>query len=378
MPPGPASTPLQPTRGQRGELRSLVGRHRAPHAVVQRAKILLLAHAGVGNEKIARTVDCSSRNARKWRMRFAASPCLASIQDQPKSGRPARITVALRCQLIELACARPSGLASPPPFRDVWTLASLAAAFTARTGVALSVSEVGRILRNEQLRPHRIRQWLKSEDPNFYHKAQRICRLYLHAPKDAVVVCVDEKPLQVIERKHPDSVDPRDGAVRREYEYIRHGTQALLAAFHVKTGRVFARVVPHRNAAALVAFMTELARQHRGKKVIVIWDNLNIHYDGAAARWTQFNRCHGRRFRFVYTPIHASWMNQVEVWFSILQRRVIKHGNFSSAIAQQKYIEDFVDHWNAWELHPFRWTWRGNDRRHRQRAPARNRCHAVR
>jgi transposase len=376
---GPEAERLRIPRREHRELRLLVRRHRAPYVVVQRARIVLMACSGVGTEAIARQLSCSSRHVRKWKARFAAAPCLASLEDAPRSGRPARITLATRCQLVELACARPESEGAPAPFRDVWTYGALAESLAERTGTRISVSEVGRILRFSELRPHRVRQWLKSEDPDFRRKANRVCRLYLRPPKGAVVVCVDEKPLQVLARKYPSRVDPRDGSMRFEYEYVRHGTQALLAAFDVQTGRVFGRVVPHRNAAALVAFMNELARRYQNKKVYVVWDNLNIHYNGADARWTRFNRRHGKRFRFVYTPIHASWMNQIEVWFSILQRRVLKHGNFATPAAQAQRVAGFITHWNHWERRPFRWTWRTDHLQNRQRAAvaAVTRCRAA-
>jgi len=238
----------------------------------------------------------------------------------------------------------------------------------AETGERISVSEVGRILRFEDLRPHRVRQWLKSSDPDFDAKAKRVCNVYLRPPNGAVVVCVDEKSLQVLSRKHPTHVAPDDGSVRYEYEYKRHGTQALLAAFDVQTGAVLGKVVPSRSAKALVAFMESLARRYPDQKVYVVWDNLNIHYDGKDARWTEFNKRHGGRFRFVYTPKHASWMNQIEIWFSILQRRIIRHGDFQSASDQKKRITGFIRHWNRKERHPFRWTWRSDRSQNRQRA----------
>jgi transposase len=352
-------------------LEALVCRQRAPHVVVQRAQIILAAHRGEGTEQIARRYGCSSRSVRKWKARFAVAPCLASLEDAARSGRPARISIATRCQLVQLACARPEGCKSPAPFRDLWTYRSLAEAVTRRTGQTISTSEVGRILRFEDLRPHRVRQWLKSEDPAFLSKAEAVCRLYLHPPKDAIVVCVDEKPLQVLERKYATRVDPRDASVRFEYEYVRHGTQALLAAFDVRTGRVLGRVVPHRNADALVDFMDELARRYPDKTVYVVWDNLNIHYDGTDERWSRFNARHGRRFRFVYTPKHASWMNQVEIWFSILQRRIIKYGDFATPTAQARRVLGFIDHWNRVEGHPFRWTWRTDRLQNRGVAAAR-------
>jgi transposase len=260
----------------------------------------------------------------------------------------------------------------------VWTYRSLAEAVARRTGQAISTSEVGRILRFEDLRPHRVRQWLKSEDPEFLSKAEAVCRLYLHPPKGAVVVCVDEKPLQVLERKHATRVDPRDASVRFEYEYIRHGTQALLAAFDVQTGRALGRVVPHRSADALVRFMDELARRYPSQIVYVVWDNLNIHKDGADERWSRFNERHGQRFRFVYTPKHASWMNQVEIWFSILQRRIIKHGDFATKALQAQRVLGFIEHWNRVEGHPFRWTWRTDRLQNRGDAATRHATRAAR
>ena len=366
MPTGPAPNRLRIPRGTRRTLKLLVGRQRAPLALVQRARILLLAHQGVGTEQIARRLGCSSRNVRKWKARFHEDPRAESLEDRVRSGRSSKVPVEIRCKLVQLACERPDGKESPAPFRDVWTYGSLADALEIQTGYRISVSEVGRILRFESLRPHRIRQWLKSSDPEFLSKAKRICNLYLRPPKHAVVVCVDEKPMQVLARRHPTHVDHRDASIRYEYEYKRHGTQALLAAFNIKTGSVFGRVVRHRTADALVSFMNALARRYPKKKIYVVWDNLNIHYDGKDARWKRFNARHGKRFRFVYTPIHASWMNQVEIWFSILERRILKCGDFASPREQAERVAGFNKHWNRVECHPFRWTWRTDKLQNRQ------------
>jgi transposase len=335
-----------------------------------RAQIVLMARKGLGSEDIGRRLSVTDRTVRKWKERFSEDPCIESLQDADRCGRPAQIPVEVRCQLVQLACHRPDDGKDPAPFRDIWTYGSLADALEESTGYRISVSEIGRILRFKNLRPHRIRQWLKSTDPNFLTKARRLCRLYHRPPKDGVVLCVDEKPMQVLERKYPMRTDPRDGSVRYEYEYKRHGTQCLLAAFNVKTGKVVGRVVPHRSADALVSFMNELARRYPDKKVYVVWDNLNTHYDGKDDRWKAFNQRHGHRFRFVYTPTHASWMNQVEIWFSILHRRVLKFGDFSSRRGQANRVEGFIKHWNRHEGHPFRWTWRTDKLQNEQRLAA--------
>jgi len=365
---GPKATRLAIPRSVRRRLRLLVRRQRAPYVVIVRARIVLLASRDNGTTEIARSLGVQARTVRKWKARFAEDPHVDTLEDQERSGRPRRIGLPVRCRLVQLACERPDGDERPKRFRDIWTYASLACALEAKTGERISVSEVGRILRFEHIRPHRVRQWLKSTDPDFDVKASRVCELYLNPPKGAVVVSVDEKPLQVLARKHPTHVDERDGSVRYEYEYKRHGTQALLAAFDIQTGAVLGKVVPSRNGEALVAFMESVASRYPDQQVYVVWDNLNTHYDGKDARWTKFNERHGGRFHFVYTPKHASWMNQVEIWFSILQRRVIRHGDFNSASAQKKRVLGFISRWNRVECHPFRWTWRANRSHNRRRA----------
>lgn len=367
---GPAPRKLTASRSVRRDLKLLVRRQRAPHVLVVRGRIILMALRGLRTTEIAHQLGITTRTVRKWKARFAEDPHIQALEDRERSGRPNVIGIHLRCRLVQLACERPEESERPVLFRDLWTYGSLANALAAETGRRISVSEVGRILRFEGLRPHRVRQWLKSSDPDFDVKAKRVCDLYLRPPKGAIVVCVDEKPLQVLGRKHATHVDERDGATRYEYEYVRNGTQALLAAFDVRTGGVFARVVPSRSAEALVSFMEELASKYPGKQVYVVWDNLNIHYDGKDGRWTSFNSRHKERFHFVYTPKHASWMNQIEIWFSILQRRVIRYGDFPNRQAQRRRILGFVGVWNRSEKHPFRWTWRANPAKNRQRQAA--------
>jgi transposase len=146
-------------------------------------------------------------------------------------------------------------------------------------------------------------------------------------------------------------VPGRDG--RYEFEYLRHGTRALIAAFDVHTGQVFGQCRKRRTAKDLAAFMEEVARRYPTGEVYVIWDNLNIHIGEA---WARLSERHGDRFHFVHTPKHASWMNQVEIWFSILQRRVLKYADFVSCEQMVRAIIGFIGPWNRREAHPFRWT----------------------
>lgn len=352
---GPPPLPLVIPDDVRSDLEALSKSTTSAHGLVQRARIVLAGADGLGSAEIAVLVGCAPRTVRKWKARFRAEPTVDSLRDRPRTGRPAQISLVTRIQLVELACSRPDE--KHVPFRDLWTYESLAEALLAKTGVSLSTSEVGRILRFNHLRPHRIRYWLNSKDPDFDEKAERICDLYLCPPPGATVISVDEKPIQVLGRKYPALIGP-DGELRKEYEYIRRGTCCLLTAFDVGTGQIVAEVVRRRTAEATVAFMEKVAARYPTGDVYIIWDNLNTHKDGPTKRWTTFNERHGKRFHFTYTPIHASWLNQVEVWFSILEKRVLKHADFASLAAAEKRVVGYVAYWNAHLAHPFRWTWR--------------------
>lgn len=371
--PGPKPRPLALAPAVREQLVLLSRSRTAPYAHVLRACALLYVADGLPTTKVARLTGQTDRSVRKWKARFAKNPRIDALDDAPRSGRKARVTLDVRVAAIRIACERPDAepavkgrgkrkkekKADPKRFRDLWTHKSLADEVALQTGVRISKSEIGRILRFHGLRPHMVRQWLTSSDKDFDAKAARVCEVYLDTPADEVVVSVDEKPIQVLARRYPTTI-ALNGSLRREFEYVRHGTRVLLAAFNTRTGQTITELVPRRTGEALVAFMQRVADAYPGKIVHVVWDNLNTHGDGKDARWTKFNERNGGRFRFVRTPIHASWLNQVEIWFSILQRRVIRFGSFPDANALSERVLGFASVWNEQEAHPFKWTWRSD------------------
>ena len=373
--PGPAPTPVFLSATLRVDLAALAGSRTSSFAQVRRARIALLAADGVSNARIGRQVGADAKTVRLWRERMAAAPALTSLEDRRRSGRPPTIPAEVRAKAISLACDRP--VKSKAPFRLVWTRRSLSDALARDTGVRLSVSEIGRILSARELGPHRVRPWLHCQDPAFDDKIGPICRLYIEPPDDTTVLCVDEKRL--FAHKRPAELVPaRPGEPGHvEFEYSRHGSSVLLAAFDIRSGKVFGDCRKRRTGADLVEFMELVAASHSGK-VCVIWDNLNVHCDGADRRWARFNERHGGRFEFEYTPKHASWTNQVEIWFSILHRRVLRHGSFGSVDTVNSEVLGFIGHWNDCEAHPFRWKFRGTTKpgqrgfvRHRARTPRR-------
>lgn len=354
--PGPVARRIHLSAEHRRELEDTVRRYLAPYAVVVRSRMVLMLADGLGPSAIARELGVSDRVVRKWRARWEKTPSPQGLRDADRPGRPASISLQTRCQLVQLACDRPADERGVR--RPVWTQLALRRALKAHTGVRISRSSVQRILSTKGLRPHRVRYWLHSPDPDFAKKVRRICRLYLAPPPDAVVVCIDEKPMQALGRRSPDRRGS-NGAVRHEFEYIRRGVCHLLGAFDVRTGRVLGRVVKKRSAGAIYNFLEAVARAFPDRRVFVVWDNLNLHHDGKDRRWSDFSRLHGRRFRFVYTPLHASWVNQIEIWFSILQRRLLRYGSFEDVADLRNQVLAFIRYWNRFEAHPFSWKFSG-------------------
>jgi transposase len=270
-------------RKERKALEVLVRRGTAPQRDVVRAKIALMAHDGATNTTIAASLSMSLPSVSMWRGRVA-NQGVAGLREAQRPGRPRRINDVQRLQLLSLACepAEARGRATP-------TLDELCERATGRGVVEhISRSHLQRILQAAEVRPHRVRQWLHSPDPQFREKVNAICALYRQAPKGSVVLSIDEKTgIQAIERKHADRAPRPARARRQEFEYIRHGTQALTAALDVHSGRVLARCTDRRTQDDLVAFMEEVARAHPKGRVHVVWDNLNTHR--AYGVWKNFN-----------------------------------------------------------------------------------------
>ena len=340
------------SKKDRNALEALLRQSTAPQRDVIRARIALMAAEGQTTAAIATSLGMSLPSVSKWRGRVA-SQGMAGLREVQRPGRPRRIGGAQRLQLLALACepGEAQGRATP-------TLDELCERAVEQGVVEhISRSHLQRILQAGDVRPHRVRQWLHSPDPQFREKVNAICELYRAAPKDSVVLSIDEKTgIQAIERKHADRA-PRPGrARRREFEYLRHGTQALIAALDVHSGRVLGRCSDRRTQDDLVAFMEEVARAYPKGTVHVIWDNLNTHR--AQAVWDDFNARHGERFEFHFTPLHASWVNQIELLFGIYARRVLRHASHPSTQHLRQRTEAFLAQRNA-RPKPFRWTFAG-------------------
>jgi transposase len=332
-------------------LESVVRQKTSPQRDVLRANIALMANAGAGTQAIAHALGVSQQTVTKWR-RQAALRGQDGLQEAARPGRPRRITDVARLQLVAFACevAEPGGRSTP-------TLDEIRAKAVEQGVVSsLSRSHLHGILQNADLHPHRVQTWLHSPDPKFREKVNVICDLYRKAPVGAVVLSIDEKTgMQAIERKHLDR-PPRPGRLRKqEFEYVRHGTQALMAALDVHSGRTLAACGNTRTQADLIAFMEEVAKAWPDQQVHIVWDNLNTHHAGA---WVAFNESHGGRFHFHFTPLHASWVNQIELLFGIFSKRVLRNASHTSV----GHLKDRTLAWFSERNEapkPFKWSFRG-------------------
>jgi transposase len=340
------------SREDRKTLELLTRRGTAEQRQVVRAQIALMCHAGASTTAISEAVGVSVQTVSHWRTRLARQG-LKGLDEVARPGRPRRIGASQRLELLSLACepAQTQGRATP-------TLDELVERAVDRGVVTqISRSHLQRILQAGDLRPHRVRQWLHSPDPQFRQKVNAICALYRQAPKGSVVLSVDEKTgIQAIERKYADRAPAPGRARRREFEYVRHGTQALIAALDVHSGRVMGSCTDRRTQADLVAFMEQVALSHPKGRVHIVWDNLNTHR--AQAVWDDFNARHDHRFVFHFTPLHASWVNQIELLFGIYARRVLRHASHSSIAQLRERTEAFMAQRNQ-APQPFKWTFAG-------------------
>jgi transposase len=270
------------------------------------------------------------------------------------------ITPLEQHQVVAAACQPPKAFGVA---RNVWTRDSLAAAVVAKRLVRrISPSTVAQILEDADIRPHRVKAWCHSNDPDFQPKMRAIVRLYVRPPEGEPVLSIDEKTgMQALSRLRALKPAARGRAGRQDFEYRRNGTRCLFACFNISTGRVLGRCTTHRKRHDFFAFMDIVAATYRQRRVHVVLDNLNTHVDTRQGAFlTEWNRRHGDRFVFHYTPKHGSWLNQVELWFGIMTRRVLRYGNFHDTDELVEEITGFIDTWNEKEAHPFRWTYQGS------------------
>jgi transposase len=383
----------------------------APSRLRQRASIILLAFEGILNEEIAQKVGLTHRQVGRWRRRWANAwnrlidiECRESgavlrraieavLKDEPRPGAPAKFTPEQVTQILAVACEPPEKSGRPITH---WTALELTDEVIKRDIVtSISSSQVSRFLCEAALQPHKSRYWLNTteKDPQrFEEQVKAVCDTYLEAPEQershqTHTVSVDEMTgIQALERNAPSKPMIAGKCELIESDYTRHGTLCLIANMVVTTGELLRPTIgPTRTEADFASHIEQtVATDPKGSWVFVI-DNLNIHCSESLVKLVAeacevptdlgrkgksgvlksvasrqaFLSEPSHRIRFVYVPKHTSWLNQIEVIFGVIMRKVIRRGSFTSVGELRTKLLNFIEYFNRTFAKPFRWTYTG-------------------
>jgi transposase len=400
------------TERQQGVLRKMSTATTVAKRLVQRATIILLAFAGMSNEDIAARVGLERHQIGIWRRRWQRafndlvriectddSPAALRhaieevLADEPRPGSPGKFTAEQITLLFALACEPPEKSGLPITH---WTGGELTAEAIKR-GIfeSISVSQVNRLLREAELHPHRSRYWLNTteKDPELFQvQVQMVCACYQDAPElyfhhDTHTLCVDEMTgIQALERIAATLTMKPGQTELREFEYKRNGTLTLTGNFHVVTGEIIAPTLgPTRTEADFVAHIEQTIQLDPQARYVIVLDNLNTHCSASLVELVarlcdieddlgkkgvrgvlksmksrqEFLSEQDHRIRFVYTPKHSSWLNQIEIVFGVIMRKVVRRGSFPSVDDLRTKLLAFIDYFNQVFAKPFKWTYTG-------------------
>jgi transposase len=386
------------------------------NAIISRAKMILLAFEKHDNQTIGRALNCSAKTVGKWRRRWQESfPALLTMQfaenaasfrramivclsDAPRSGSPGKFTAEQVVGLIGIACEPPENSGRPV---TTWTGKELADEAQKRGLIdSISVSQVNRILREADLKPHLSKYWCNTteKDPEvFQQQVLIVCQTYLDAPRlyrqcNTHTVCVDEMTSLQANERRAETKRPRPGqTAKEEFQYTRHGTVCVTANWHVVEGRLLAPTISEtRDNQDFAAHIEQTIGSDSQAGWVFIVDNLNTHcgeplvrmvaeqlgFDqdslGAAKKQGVLKSMESRRtflsdpshrIRFVYIPKHSSWLNQIEIIFGIINRRVMRRGSFSSKLNLIEKLQRFMHYFNNTIAKPMSWTYTGRPTR---------------
>lgn len=394
-------------------LKGISNRKTLAASIVTRARIVLLAFEKKLNSQIAELVGCERHCVGRWRKRWQDSwnallaiemnepravlerAIIDTLRDAHRSGAPTKFSAEQVVQLVSTACENPRD--SGRPVAD-WTGRELADELQKRSIVeSISVSRVNDLLRLVNLQPHRRKYWCfttEKDDELFQAQVEEVCQTYLHAGsayerENTHTICVDEMTsLQANERRATKRRAKPDEIAKLECQYNRHGTLSLTGSWHVVAGQMIQTTIsPTRDADEFANHIEQTIRTDPEANWIVVLDNLNTHYGepivrliarllgipqetlgdkkkrrgvlGSMKTRREFLTDPSHRIRFVFTPKHSSWLNQIEVIFGIIGKRVIRHGSFSSQDDLRDKLISFIDYYNQTFAKPLQWTYDG-------------------
>jgi transposase len=334
-----AAVEIELSEDEERRLRAVLRTPSASPQQVLRARIVLRAAEGATNTEIAAEAGVSLPTVGLWRRSFSERG-LDGLADAPRSGRPRQIDD----DEVERLLAKT--LEPPSDGSTHWSVRRLAVA----TG--LSPTTVHRIWRDHKLKPHQVSSLKFSRDPQLIEKIVDVVGLYLDPPKGALVLCVDEKTqIQALDRTQPTLPMKAGKAQRMTHDYKRNGTTSLYAALEIATGEVTGACYPQHRHQEFLAFLNQLVQAYPRRPLHVVLDNSSTHSTPEVARWLERHK----RVHFHFTPTSASWMNMVEIWFSILTNQQVRRGADNDLPELIAAIEHFIDGYNK-RAQPFVWT----------------------
>ncbi|HJU11977.1 MAG TPA: IS630 family transposase [Candidatus Binataceae bacterium] len=337
---GQPNTALVISEAERKDLDAIIRSRSMPHALVRRARIVLLSAGGGSNRAVARACGVSAPIVSWWRRRYQREG-LAGLHGELRPGRPRKHSDDKVAALLRTV------LQSKPEVVTHWTVRSAAA----KTGI--SKSSVGRYFALFGVQPHRAKSFKLSTDPFFVEKVREIVGLYLNPPDKALVLCVDEKSqIQALERTQPILPMGLGYAEGVTHDYFRHGTMTLFAALDIVTGGVISQCKPRHRHQEFLSFLRHLDDHTPAEMTLhLIADNYATHKHPQVKAWLARHA----RFHLHFTPTYSSWLNQVERWFGLITQQAIRRGSFRNVRQLVDKIDQYVAHYNE-HKRPFVWT----------------------
>lgn len=327
------------TYDEKKALNRIINKRTSPQGLVKRVHIVLLANELKSTDEIMQSLSVSRGTVVKWRHNFIESR-LDGLKDTPRSGRKPVYNQEVIAKLIAKTL-------EPPEHMTHWSTREIAKEF------GMGHMTVHRIWRKNELKPHLVKTFKYSNDKLLEEKVIDIVGLYLNPPENGIVLSVDEKSqIQALERTQPLLPLKFGQAERRTHDYKRHGTTTLFAALDTANGAVIGSCYQQHRHQEFIKFLNLINRNvPKNKEIHIITDNYSTHKHENVKKW--FKR--HKRFEIHFTPTSASWMNQVETWFGILQSKRIKRGVFISVKDLVMKINDFIKSYNE-NSKPFKWV----------------------
>ncbi len=312
---------------------------------VLRSKIILMSLDNCKLREISSRLGITEATANKWRNRFREDG-IEGLDDLLRSGKPPVISAETKAEVIRLACS---------PAEDGYTNWSQQR-IADKCGISKSL--VQKILSEADIKPHKIKYWCgKTTDPEFTDKMTSIVGLYMNPPENALVICVDEKTqMQALDRTQP-LLPLKPGKPKRlTTTYKRNGTVSLMAALSVHSGKIMAEPVDKNDSVTFLKFIKKIYRRYRHKEIHLIIDNHSIHKQVDVRAWLESK---SDKIKVHFTPTYASWLNQIEIWFGILSKDVIKGGIWKSRQEMVDQIIEYIQTYNSTRAKPFSWNYDG-------------------